>query len=139
MSLVVNANYQNGKMDKSNAINSIKKNIEEAEFNIKSEDGLAKVRDILFGAKVKEQNEKLDLVQQKFNQLAETFRAEAFARLSELEKSMRDEFKSVYAAQSEISLRISNLDSAKTSRKQLADLLHDCAAKLSEESMNKNA
>lgn len=61
--------------------------------NAVGDDGINKVRDILFGAKIKEQNENFELFQQRVESRLASLREEYLERVSVLEKYTKEEFK----------------------------------------------
>lgn len=59
------------------------------------DDGISKVRDILFGAKIKEQNEKFEALQSKLESRLTTLRDEQVERFNVLEKYTKEEVKAL--------------------------------------------
>lgn len=60
-----------------------------------TDEGINKVRDILFGAKIREQNEKFELLQQKLESRLTTLRDEQLERFNVLEKFTKEEMKAL--------------------------------------------
>ena len=93
-----------------------------------ADDGISKVRDILFGAKVKEQNEKFELLQQKVDSKFSMLREEQLERFNVLEKYTKEE---VRALTDRLGNEKNERDKAFAKlTKTIDDLRHDAEEKL---------